>query len=335
ELNAGGQGEPSSTQPSPPNQYNTAGVLDRPQAATGWSLTGQVVQERAAGGIADQPPEPPTPAQSAPAQPVLEGSEIAPVTVQTTRAEAGPVLGPLVQMAAAPMRLPGSGGPAAVQITVFGSEAGAGDAKVDQAQPAAVGTARRTDSAASRTLAADVAATRAVPALAEGRRDDAAAPADSAADRRTDGLATPPVLSSLAPSPASTGARAIIDTVAAAIPMAAAGPDRVEVILSPEELGRVQMDFRADGDNVRVFLTAERPDTLDLLRRHADQLAAELRQAGYSGASLSFGQWGQSHPEGQRTGALAQVPQGEGRAQGPASVFIAGSVPGRGLDLRI
>ena len=37
-------------------------------------------------------------------------------------------------------------------------------------------------------------------------------------------------------------------------------------------------------------MTVERPDTLDLLRRHADQLLSDLRQAGFGNATLSFGQ---------------------------------------------
>jgi flagellar hook-length control protein FliK len=70
----------------------------------------------------------------------------------------------------------------------------------------------------------------------------------------------------------------------------------LELALSPEELGRVTISIRQDGDFVRVTLAAERPETLDLLRRHAGDLVADLRQSGFSGASLSFGQGDQGQP---------------------------------------
>ena len=67
----------------------------------------------------------------------------------------------------------------------------------------------------------------------------------------------------------------------------------LELALSPEELGRLTISIKHDGDFVRVTVIADRPETLDLMRRHAGDLVADLRQAGFSGASLSFGQGGQ------------------------------------------
>jgi hypothetical protein len=73
-------------------------------------------------------------------------------------------------------------------------------------------------------------------------------------------------------------------------------PDgQTEVALSPEELGHVRLSMQADAkdpDRLVVVLTFERPETLDLFRRHADQLADALRAAGYSGADISFGRSG-------------------------------------------
>lgn len=68
----------------------------------------------------------------------------------------------------------------------------------------------------------------------------------------------------------------------------------VEVILNPQELGHLRFMIRHDGDQVNVILTVERPDTLDLIRRHVEQLLGDLRQAGFADATLSFGQWQQS-----------------------------------------
>jgi flagellar hook-length control protein FliK len=67
----------------------------------------------------------------------------------------------------------------------------------------------------------------------------------------------------------------------------------LELALSPEELGRLTISIKHDGDFVRVTVIADRPETLDLMRRHGGDLVADLRQAGFSGASLSFGQGGQ------------------------------------------
>lgn len=70
---------------------------------------------------------------------------------------------------------------------------------------------------------------------------------------------------------------------------------QTEVALSPEELGHVRLSMQADAQNpdrIIVILTFERPETLDLFRRHADQLADALRAAGYSGADISFGRSG-------------------------------------------
>lgn len=42
---------------------------------------------------------------------------------------------------------------------------------------------------------------------------------------------------------------------------------------------------------MQVSVTAERPETLDLLRRHSERLMQELQAAGYEGAKLDFGNW--------------------------------------------
>lgn len=68
---------------------------------------------------------------------------------------------------------------------------------------------------------------------------------------------------------------------------------QVEVMLAPEELGRLKFQIRHHGEAVSIFLSAERADTLDMLRRNGEDLLREFRQAGFSGASLEFGAWGQ------------------------------------------
>lgn len=62
--------------------------------------------------------------------------------------------------------------------------------------------------------------------------------------------------------------------------------------LSPDELGQVRLSFQPDSrspDQMTVMLTFDRPETMELFRRNADQLADALRQAGYSGVQIGFG----------------------------------------------
>lgn len=70
------------------------------------------------------------------------------------------------------------------------------------------------------------------------------------------------------------------------------GTADITVTLSPEELGTLHLRVSMEGDALRVTLLADRPETLDLLRRHGDQLLTDLRNLGFGGASLGFGSSG-------------------------------------------
>jgi hypothetical protein len=114
----------------------------------------------------------------------------------------------------------------------------------------------------------------------------------------------------------------------------------VELTLQPEELGRVQIVMRHEGASLAVTLTAERPEILDLLRRNIDLLAQEMRAAGYSELSFSFGQNGGERPE--RPGTLqSEEPSGNdssGRLEQTAVATAPLPVPartGEGMDIRI
>ncbi|MFN3645574.1 MAG: flagellar hook-length control protein FliK [Gemmobacter sp.] len=110
----------------------------------------------------------------------------------------------------------------------------------------------------------------------------------------------------------------------------AAQGNQVELHMAPEELGRVSMSFQPEGDALRVHLIADRPETLDLLRRHAPELAAELRAAGYESASFSFGRSGNA-PSFRADTETGESDQGsEIPAPRPAAAAPAGT-----LDLRL
>jgi flagellar hook-length control protein FliK len=72
-----------------------------------------------------------------------------------------------------------------------------------------------------------------------------------------------------------------------------AGPadGTIEITLAPAELGKVRLRMRPDArdpERMVVVLSFDRPETHDLFRRHADQLAEAIRSAGYSGVDIGF-----------------------------------------------
>lgn len=93
----------------------------------------------------------------------------------------------------------------------------------------------------------------------------------------------------------------------------AQGEGATELQLAPEELGRVRIELRTEGDRVAMLVSAERPETQDLLRRHAEKLATELRAAGFQQVDLGFGSWGQP---------------GERLHRAPPAPAVGPSVPG-------
>jgi hypothetical protein len=121
-----------------------------------------------------------------------------------------------------------------------------------------------------------------------------------------------------------------------------------EFALAPEELGRVQFTVHTDAQNpdrVILYLSFDRPETMDLFRRHADQLAEAMRSAGFSGADIGFG----SSARGGDTGQSADHGQiGNGASAQPSGsddgVHVLDGKPrptdrlsalGSGLDLRL
>jgi hypothetical protein len=91
-----------------------------------------------------------------------------------------------------------------------------------------------------------------------------------------------------APATAPEAARSVAFQLAASAQAVREGG--VEINLSPEELGKVTLALHVSEGAVVLAIQAERPDTLDLIRRHIDVLERELRDAGYDSLSFSFGQ---------------------------------------------
>ena len=113
--------------------------------------------------------------------------------------------------------------------------------------------------------------------------DSLAAPLDAAQGAR--GHSAPAVSHGPASEPAL--ARRIAGQIAELARRPASGP--VELVLSPEELGRVRLVMTMDHGALNVSVVAERAETQDLMRRHIETLAQDLRAVGYRDVSFSFG----------------------------------------------
>jgi hypothetical protein len=109
-----------------------------------------------------------------------------------------------------------------------------------------------------------------------------------------------------------------------------ASDHRVEIRLDPPELGRVQIQLNPGDAGLQAVVLAERPETQDLLRRHAEALARELNAAGYTNVSLDFAAGGEAAPR-----------RDESETGGPApaaAVEVAlapARAPADGLDIRL
>jgi hypothetical protein len=129
----------------------------------------------------------------------------------------------------------------------------------------------------------------------------------------------------------------IASQIAAALTRTADGA--TELALSPEELGRVRLRMEPDSanpDRMVVMITFERPETLDLFRRNAGELAEALRSAGYAGADIGFGQEGNGAAgfgdgSGQAPERSGQDPPETAPPLPPAPRLAAGA----SLDLRL
>ncbi|MGR3514789.1 MAG: flagellar hook-length control protein FliK [Paracoccaceae bacterium] len=67
------------------------------------------------------------------------------------------------------------------------------------------------------------------------------------------------------------------------------GDNSVELRLHPEELGRVRLTMLPTETGMSIQISADRNETLDLLRRNIEMLANDLKREGFQDMSFSFG----------------------------------------------
>lgn len=68
----------------------------------------------------------------------------------------------------------------------------------------------------------------------------------------------------------------------------AAHENGIDLQLSPEELGRVKLSMTQGEAGFLVTVSADRPETLELLRRHIDLLGEEFAALGLGDTAFSF-----------------------------------------------
>ena len=169
--------------------------------------------------------------------------------------------------------------------------------------------------------------------------DDPAASAVGLAPDRT--LPGPGASASSAAAHASAAHRPAAHSLGQQLAHAAAtASDRaVELTLAPEELGKVRMTLHAAEGSITVAVQADRPDTLDLMRRNIDSLARDFRDLGYADVSFSFG----DQSERRQANAEPAAPPPETQGGEPPARFQTASLAlqpqlrdaTQGLDLRI
>jgi len=119
--------------------------------------------------------------------------------------------------------------------------------------------------------------------------------------------------------------------------MAQAAHRPTEIALSPQELGRVRMSVVAEDGAITVSIIAERPETLDLMRRHIDQLGQTFKSMGYESISFAFGQGADS---GDHAGSGPGGDPSSGGQQATATpdestIIHLDAAPARGVDVRL
>lgn len=120
-----------------------------------------------------------------------------------------------------------------------------------------------------------------------------------------------------------------------------AGDRSVELTLRPEELGRVRISMHSENGTLAVTLQADRPETLDMIRRHIDMFAEELRRLGHGSVGFSFqhGAPGSGGQQPRAAGALLADDDPAHETDRPAApvgtVAPRPHAPAAGVDIRL
>ena len=297
-------------------------------------------------GEAVEPAEARTDAPAPPAEllvPPLVPSLAAPLTLAAASVGAA---APGPAEAAAPVEAGAAPGGVSVPAPPSGAGAATPAAAVAQApQPAldAPAIAEAVEPEAEPEVAAAIAER---PAAKAARPAPAAAPASAPVLGDLGTLAAPAAAWRLAPAAAhpleaahAPRAAPRPEPVAEQIAVAVAGAvePEVELRLDPPELGRVQIRLTHGEAGLQAVVLADRPETQDFLRRHAETLQRELTEAGYAQVSLEFAAGEDAAPRDRAEEArrLFAAAGNEAPARGPGPAVPRAAALPAGLDIRL
>lgn len=111
----------------------------------------------------------------------------------------------------------------------------------------------------------------------------------------------------------------------------------VEIMLSPEELGRVRLGVSTSEGNIMVSVLAERPETTELMRRHISALETAFQELGYSNINFSFNGDQSAESDGtdtQKDGRQASLTAAQDLTTDATQLHLS-SAPVTGVDIRL
>lgn len=109
----------------------------------------------------------------------------------------------------------------------------------------------------------------------------------------------------------------------------------VEITLSPEELGRVRLTVSTHESGIVLNIVAERPETVDLLRRHIGQLGQQFQSLGYESIAFSFSDGGDAQTSDHQEGNAAPQSAPTEDPDIPALQIKLATGTAAGVDLRL
>ena len=112
--------------------------------------------------------------------------------------------------------------------------------------------------------------------------------------------------------------------------IASHAPGEIDVTLSPKELGTLKFRMTLQDGGLVVLITADRAETVDLVRRHVTLLEEALAGQGFTGVDIGFSRGG--HPRDQQPVPIDPSPVSIVEPNAPSPIRTGGD---RWLDLRI
>jgi len=126
----------------------------------------------------------------------------------------------------------------------------------------------------------------------------------------------------------------IVQQIAAALEQSSGQSS--QITLNPEELGRVRITLASSETGVVLSISAERPETADLMRRNINSLLQDFSALGYENPTFDFQNQNTEQDETEADGSQSILLESSSlpEHENPASVtgFVAGS---SGLDLKL